>query len=144
MKSLHIQKGDVLLSSTGTGTMGKACVYDSEWPAVPDGHVTVIRVDPKQVNPYYLADYLRAGSGAIQIERRYTGATGMVELHPEDVDQILVDLLSGPDEQAIVSKTLREAEKTYRKTMEGAKTSLEAARTTFGHHELPTVKKKTA
>jgi type I restriction enzyme M protein len=36
--------------------------------AVADGHVTVIRVDPKQVNPYYLADYLRVGAGAIQIE----------------------------------------------------------------------------
>lgn len=121
--------------------MGKACVYDSEWPAVPDGHVTVIRVDPKQVNPYYLADYLRAGSGAIQIERRYIGSTGMMELQPEEVDQILVDLLSGPEEQATVSQTLREAEKEYRRTLEGAATHLEAVRTTFGRHKLPEIKK---
>src|SRR4051794_34561920 len=84
------ENGDVLLSSTGTGTLGKACVYDSNWPAIADGHVTVIRADQGKVNPYYLADYLRTGGGAIQIERLYTGATGLIELQPEEVDQVLV------------------------------------------------------
>ena len=36
MESSRLQKGDVLLASTGTGTLGKACVYDSKWPAVAD------------------------------------------------------------------------------------------------------------
>jgi type I restriction enzyme M protein len=131
MKAFHLTKGDVLVASTGTGTLGKACVYDSKWPAVADGHVTVIRVDPKQVNPYYLADYLRAGAGAIQIEQLYTGATGLIELQPEEVDQILVDLLSGTDEQVEVSEALREAERGYRKAQEGAEIHLEKARIAF-------------
>ncbi|MGH6849089.1 MAG: N-6 DNA methylase [Methylocella sp.] len=131
MKAFHLKDGDVLVASTGTGTIGKACVYHSKWPAVADGHVTVVRVDSKQVNPYYLADYLRAGGGAIQIERLYTGSTGLIELQPEEMDQILVDLLSGTDEQIAVSEALREAELAYRKVLEGAESRLGSARTTF-------------
>ena len=141
MKSLHLKKGDVLLASTGTGTLGKACVYDSKWPAVADGHVTVIRVDPKQLNPFYLADYLRAGAGAIQIERLYTGATGLIELQPEEVDQILVDLLAGIDEQEKASMTLRSAESAYRKARQGSETLLINARAAFAKPAHLAIKK---
>jgi len=131
MEPFHLQQNDVLLASTGTGTLGKACVYDTHWPAVADGHVTVVRVDPKQVDPRYLADYLRVGAGSIQIERLYTGATGLIELQPEDVDQILVDLLSDVDEQKKVSADLRNAEKGYREALQGAESHLSEAREIF-------------
>ena len=65
MSDVHLQQGDVLIASTGTGTLGKACVYNSNWPAIADGHVTIVRVDSKQIDPYYLADYIRVGGGAI-------------------------------------------------------------------------------
>lgn len=131
MGAVHLQKGDVLLASTGTGTLGKACVYDSKWPAIADSHVTIIRADKSKVNPYYLADYLRAGGGATQIERLYTGATGLIELQPEEVDQILVDLLSGLDEQQSLSDKLREAEKSFQKVQQGAEMNLSQARAQF-------------
>ena len=91
----------------------------------------MIRVDQAKVNPYYLADYLRAGGGAIQIERLYTGATGLIELQPDEVDQILVDLLSGPDEQKKISDTLREAELAFQKVQKNAESSLGQARAQF-------------
>lgn len=141
MKAFHLRKGDVLIASTGTGTLGKACVYDSKWPAVADGHVTVIRVNPQQVNPYYLADYLRAGAGAVQVERFYTGATGLIELQPEEADQILVDLLSGPEEQIAVSKALRQAEDGYRQALRGAEAHLGKARASFTRPDHQAVKK---
>ncbi len=56
-----VKNGDVLLASTGDGTLGKCCVYDKKFPAIADGHVTIIRVDKKVIDPYYLADYLRCG-----------------------------------------------------------------------------------
>lgn len=131
METHHLQQGDVLLSSTGTGTLGKACVYESKWPAVPDGHVTVIRVDKSKVDPHYLADYLRVGAGALQIERLYTGATGLIELQPEDVNQILVDLLGGVEKQAAASAALRAAERAYAGAMENAEGQLSTARAAF-------------
>jgi type I restriction enzyme M protein len=141
MAPFHLKKGDVLLASTGAGTLGKACVYDSKWPAIADSHVTVIRVDRSKVNPYYLADYLRAGGGAIQVERLYTGATGLIELQPEEVDQILVDLLSGPDEQKTVSDRLREAERAFQKVQQGAETNLLEARSHFAKPAHLSIKK---
>ncbi|NWO10041.1 hypothetical protein HLV40_06485 [Chromohalobacter salexigens] len=111
---------DVLLSSTGDGTLGKCCVYDADHPAIADGHVTIIRVDRSVVDPYYLCDYLRAGFGAVQINRLFTGSTGMIELTPDQVNSIAVDLRSGLDEQRALSKKIRGLEKEYLDTLSKA------------------------
>ncbi len=108
-----IQKGDVLLASTGDGTLGKCCVYDIDYPAVADGHVTIIRVNPEVVDSYYLADYLRNGFGATQINRLYTGATGLIELTPDQVNTIVVDIQTGVKEQKEISERIRKFEREY-------------------------------
>jgi type I restriction enzyme M protein len=115
-----IKKGDVLLSSTGDGTLGKAAVYDLGHPAIADGHVTIIRIDKKKIDPYYLCDFLRAGFGATQIERLYTGSTGMIELTPDQVDTIVIDLRESIQEQKSLSKKVRQLEKKYLNTLESA------------------------
>lgn len=115
-----IEKGDVLLSSTGDGTLGKCAVFDLDIPAIADGHVTIIRTDPKTIDPYYLCDYLRAGFGAEQIERLYTGSTGMIELTPAQVDSIVVDLRETVKVQSKMSKRLREIEAEYLVTLDRA------------------------
>ncbi|MDY7562418.1 N-6 DNA methylase [Pseudomonas sp. CCC3.2] len=108
-----IQKYDVLLSSTGDGTLGKCAVYELDTPAIADGHVTIIRVNPDLIDPYYLCDYLRAGFGAVQINRLYTGSTGMIELTPDQVNSIVVDMRSGVDEQKKLSFEVRALETKY-------------------------------
>ena len=110
-----IQKGDVLLASTGDGTLGKCCVYDIDYPAIADGHVTIIRGNPDVINPYYLADYLRNGFGAVQVNRLYTGATGLIELTPDQVDTIVVDMQKGVKEQKDISEKMRKLEREYMK-----------------------------
>jgi type I restriction enzyme M protein len=127
-----IEFGDILLSSTGDGTLGKCCVYRSEKPAVADGHVTIIRVDPNYVHPEYLCDYLRSGFGARQIERLYTGSTGLVELTPDHVDAVFVNLLeSDTNRQQTVSTQLREAERKYLAALEQAEKDLEVETSQF-------------
>lgn len=108
-----VRPGDVLLASTGDGTLGKCCVYDAEYPAIADGHVTIIRVDSNIADPYYLADYLRNGFGAMQINRLYTGSTGLIELTPEQVDCIVVDVLDDVKHQKELSTKTRQLEKLY-------------------------------
>lgn len=54
---LYIQEGDLLWNSTGTGTIGRACLVsnlDLEPPKVIDSHVTVIRTNREIVYPRYL------------------------------------------------------------------------------------------
>ena len=132
MQAVSVQKGDVLIASTGTGTLGKVGVYDLDIPGVADAHVTIIRADSESIDPYYLADYLRVGGGAVQIERLYTGSTGLIELAPEDVNRVLVNTL-GDDlkKQQAVSAKLRKAEKAYQQAISGATEDLEIAREAF-------------
>lgn len=111
-----IKKGDVLLASTGDGTLGKCCVYDKNIPAIADGHVTIIRVDKKIIDPYYLADYLRCGFGGKQIACFYSGSTGLIELTPEQVDMIIVDNEGEKQDVSVqkkISKDIRRREKKY-------------------------------
>lgn len=108
-----VNKGDVLVSSTGDGTLGKCCVFRGEMPAIADGHVAIIRVNPKEVHPEYLADYLRCGFGADQITRLFTGSTGLIELTEEALDEVVVDLLDSVSEQKKMSLALRKAERKY-------------------------------
>lgn len=110
------EKYDVLVASTGDGTLGKAAVFDLDVPAIVDGHVTIIRANRKKIDPYYLADYIRKGAGAIQINRAYTGATGLIELTPEQLDSVVVDTLEDSvKKQKELSRKLRKAEKDAQK-----------------------------
>ena len=131
MSAVHVIKGDILIASTGTGTLGKAGVYELDRPAIADGHVTIVRVDQSQVDPHYLADYLRVGAGAAQIERFYTGSTGLIELTPEDVDRILVDAHLNIKAQQQISCNLRKSERNYLDKLSEAETSLSEARKKF-------------
>ena len=123
-----VQKGDVLLSSTGDGTLGKCCVYDIDKPAIADGHVTIIRVKPDVIDPYYLADYLRNGFGAKQVNMLFTGSTGMIELTPVQVDSIVVDTKSSIDEQKSLSKAIRNFEKQYKQRILEADELIESSK----------------
>lgn len=112
-----IRKWDVLLSSTGDGTLGKAAVFDLDIPAIADGHVTIIRVDKNVIDPFYLCDYLRSGFGSVQIERLYTGSTGMIELTPDQVDSVVIDLREDLQEQKSLSRKVRALENRYLRTL---------------------------
>ena len=123
-----VKKGDVLLASTGEGTLGKCCVYDKDIPAIADRHVTIIRVDKKIIDPYYLTDYLRCGFGEKQIACFYSGSTGLIELTPEQVDMIIIDNAGEKQDinvQKEISKAIRRREKKYITQIEEAKELLE-------------------
>ncbi len=135
-KNLNLlQEGDVLVSSTGDGTLGKACVYRTHdgrpAAAVAEGHVSIIRVDPSVVDPEYLCDYLRAGFGALQIERLYTGSTGMIELTPAALDTVAVNLLQSVAEQRKASLALRAGERLARAEAQKADGDLKSAAASF-------------
>jgi type I restriction enzyme M protein len=129
--SVKLQVGDILISSTGYGTLGKTAVYDSDYEAIADSHVTIVRVDPTTIDPYYLADYLRAGFGHDQIYRLFTGSTRLIELTADQVNRIIVPVLTSTDGQRQLSKAWRAAEKEYIDRVDEADKSLDEARSTF-------------
>jgi type I restriction enzyme M protein len=129
---VKLAKGDILISSTGDGTLGKVGVFRGSTMAIADGHVTIVRLKKRsKIHPEYLADYLRCGFGAEQIARLYTGSTGLIELAPSDVDAILVEMPGPVRMQRTLSDRLRREEAKYVAAVEAAESALFAARHSF-------------
>ena len=74
-----IEVGDVLVNSTGVGTLGRvAPVLSLTEPSVADSHVTVVRADPEVVSPTFLG--LLLINRESEIEAMGEGSTGQTEL----------------------------------------------------------------
>lgn len=76
-----IHAGDVLINSTGTGTLGRVAFVESEpdEPTFADGHVTIIRDTEKSFVPKYLFYVLCVQQERITAECS-EGATNQIEL----------------------------------------------------------------
>jgi type I restriction enzyme S subunit len=78
---LKPEVGDVLLNSTGTGTIGRSCVFDSSNDFIVDGHVTLLRSAPNQFRGEWLDAVLRSSWAQNHLERFcYAGSTNQIEL----------------------------------------------------------------
>jgi len=136
-KENSLQDGDILLSSTGDGTLGKCCVYRNKddkkksKPAIADGHVTIIRVDKEEAYPEFVCDYLRIGFGSDQIDMLYTGSTGLIEIQPKDVNRIILSPLPSIVEQKKLSKKLRDTETTVTSTIQQSNEKLLSQKRSF-------------
>jgi type I restriction enzyme, S subunit len=76
--------GDVLVNSTGTGTLGRASVFRHEETHLADGHVTVVRVDQTAELPEYFFYLLQTPiyQGFIYAAL-VSGSTNQIELSRE-------------------------------------------------------------
>ncbi|MGH3504414.1 MAG: restriction endonuclease subunit S [Nocardioidaceae bacterium] len=80
-QTLKAEHGDVLLNSTGTGTIGRSCIFDGDGDYMVDGHVTVLRASDSKVDPKWINSLLRSFWGQRHLETRcYTGSTNQIEL----------------------------------------------------------------
>jgi type I restriction enzyme S subunit len=76
--------GDVLINSTGTGTIGRSVIFrEQNSNYIVDGHVTVARPRQSELNSRWLNDTLRSPEGQRYLETRcYAGSTNQIELSP--------------------------------------------------------------
>ena len=100
-----VNKNDVLITSTGEGTIGKVDIFPYDEPAIADGHVTICRLKDG-VNPNFVLEYLRSEHGQIQILRYVSGSTGQTELLIGHVKSLRIPL-PDPETQANVAKIMR-------------------------------------
>lgn len=131
MTKVHVQDGDLLVSSTGDGTLGKCAVYRGSQPSIADGHVTIVRLDQSKFYPEYVCDYLRIGFGALQIRRLFTGSTGLVELTAEQLETVRVELPENVVAQKAASNEWRGIEAEYRGAIAEAENKFRESRTKF-------------
>lgn len=80
----YMQDGDVVINSTGTGTLGRVGFYRSSdnntgLSIVPDSHVTIIR-GFKCIQSFYLYTFMKANQS--EFEKKGEGSTNQKELKP--------------------------------------------------------------
>jgi len=73
-----LRRDDVLVNSTGAGTLGRIARWTQKDRATVDSHITIVRFDPDLIEP------VCAGFGLLQIEKEVEGlaegSTGQTEL----------------------------------------------------------------
>ena len=90
----YMQDGDVVINSTGTGTLGRVGFYRvadnrANLPIVPDSHVTVVRAH-RNVHAFYLYAFMKANQA--ELEKEGEGSTNQKELKPLTLKEILIPI----------------------------------------------------
>ena len=87
--SEYLQVYDTVINSTGTGTLGRVGFIDSlsDFPIVPDSHVTTIRTS-HEMDSYYI--YVLLKSLQPLLEKSGEGSTNQKELKPVTLQNTLV------------------------------------------------------
>ncbi len=88
----HMQDGDIVINSTGTGTLGRVGIYRNTDNTtglliVPDSHVTVIR-SFSCISSYYLYAFMKAHQ--TELEKKGEGSTNQKELKPLTLKEMLI------------------------------------------------------
>ncbi|MEU5284601.1 restriction endonuclease subunit S [Streptomyces sp. NPDC020755] len=87
-----LQRNDVLINSTGVGTLGRVARWTSDIEATVDSHITIVRFDAGQVDPVCAGfAILRAQP---EIEALGEGSTGQTELRRTQVGGLQFSLPS--------------------------------------------------
>lgn len=105
-----IRKNDILINSTGAGTLGRVGLYDSDEECLCDSHVSILRLmdytpDGIRIEPKYVNYYLHLNETLI--ESLGKGATNQTELSGKDIGKINIDLPSYDIQKKIVEVVSR-------------------------------------
>ena len=100
-----LRVGDLLWNSTGTGTIGRACLVPQELEEleiVADSHVTVVR--SIEVSPTFLWRWIQSPIVQDEIEGSASGTTNQIELNTSTVINHLMPLPPLAEQHRIVTK----------------------------------------
>ncbi len=109
----HLEKNDILVSSTGEGR-GKVDIYDLDEQAIADSHISIIRLK-RGINPLYVLYFMRSMLGKLQLETIEMAIKGTPEIYPDQLEQFrVIDLLKDKKDE-IVKKIHQELENLRKK-----------------------------
>ena len=103
-----LQTGDVLVNSTGTGTVGRTRLFDAtclgNYPfVVPDSHVSVIRTS-SQINSKFIFAYISSKFIQQYLEDNLAGSTNQKELYIGVLSSLQVPIPPYIEQQRIVAE----------------------------------------
>jgi type I restriction enzyme M protein len=111
-----LERDDILITSTGEGTIGRVETYPYEEAAIVDGHITICRLahdadessENGDVDTDYVAEFLRSEHGQVQMLRHVSGSTGQTELLIDHIRALRLPLPAAKVQRDIVA-TMRRA-----------------------------------
>ena len=101
----YMKDGDIVINSTGTGTLGRAGFYKASdniknINIVPDSHVTVVRAY-NNVDTFYLYAFMKSNQS--ELEKKGEGSTNQKELKPATLKEMLIPLPSKSEQERIAA-----------------------------------------
>jgi len=100
---LHARAGDILWNSTGTGTIGRAVVYDGHVrEATVDSHITIVR--PRSIDPRYICSYIETWRVQHLVTEEHVGSTNQQELPRSFVQNLLIPIPPLAEQRRIVAR----------------------------------------
>lgn len=105
--------GDILINSTGEGTIGRASLIteDKHVGLLYDSHILLLRVNKDEVNPQIIVDLINSTFGQKQVKMyKSAQATKQTELGIENMKKILFPLPCISVQNEIVEKIKKEKE----------------------------------
>ena len=110
-ESYKLKTGDILINSTGTGTVGRTRLFDESFLGaypfvVPDSHVSVVRTSTKIVSEYVYA-YVSSLSTQLYLEENLAGSTNQKELYIGVIERLPLPLPPLAEQHRIVAEIER-------------------------------------
>ena len=96
-----LQKGDILINSTGVGTAGRVTLFELDGDYAADSHITIFRPN-SEVLPAFVLLVLSSVVGFKTLEKMADGSSGQVELSIETIKNIKIPTPPIPVQQKIV------------------------------------------
>ena len=106
-----LRTGDILVNSTGTGTVGRTRLFDEKYlgnyPFVlPDSHISVVRIH-KNIMSSYVYNYISSTLVQRYIEDNLAGSTNQKELYIGVLENLIISLPPFKEQQRIVQEVDR-------------------------------------
>lgn len=101
-KEFYLKPGDILINSTGTGSVGRVGFFEYyHKPCTVDGHITILRINQKLGVPKYVFYYLSSPNGQSALLSKASGSTHQVELYVNEILDLALPLPSFDEQQRI-------------------------------------------
>ena len=120
-----LEKGDILINSSGVGTAGRVTLFDLDGDFVVDSHITILRPDTKKALPDFVLQCL-ALIGFKNIESMAFGQSGQIELTLSTIENIKIPLPPIKIQKKIVSEinSIEIKEKELKKSIQNLKAKI--------------------
>ena len=99
-----LEKGDILINSTGVGTAGRVTYFNLDGDYLVDGHITIVRIDSDKANPLFILRVLADIYGFKKLESLAQGNGGQIELSRQTIAGLKIPLPPLEVQNKIVEK----------------------------------------